>query len=335
MTKADSPDLSNLPDSVGYCRIVILSPIADDGQIKNPGAPGVIWRIRPPSFFRHSSFVIRHSGEPGASSKACNYPGGPASLKEPFDIPLSPDHTPTMLETIPRPNASRGMPPPLENGDHLTAHEFMRRYEAMPHLKKAELIEGVVSMGSSVRYALRGRPGLLLQGWLGMYEAHTPGVETVSNTTTQLDIDNVPQPDSQLRIVEECGGQSKVDQKDYLEGAPELVVEVAASTASIDTSDKLRAYRRNGVREYWVWLVEEKEIRCLRLTEGEYEMVKPELDGKLCSAVFPGLWLDIKAALALDSAGLLRTLEAGLRTTAHRQFVKDLATAKAAPRKRA
>ncbi len=33
---------------------------------------------------------------------------------------------------------------PLENGDKLTRAEFERRYEAMPHLKKAELIEGVV-----------------------------------------------------------------------------------------------------------------------------------------------------------------------------------------------
>ena len=33
---------------------------------------------------------------------------------------------------------------PLENGDRLSRAEFERRYGAMPHLKKAELIEGVV-----------------------------------------------------------------------------------------------------------------------------------------------------------------------------------------------
>ena len=32
----------------------------------------------------------------------------------------------------------------LESGDRLTRHEFERRYQSMPHLKKAELIEGVV-----------------------------------------------------------------------------------------------------------------------------------------------------------------------------------------------
>ena len=39
---------------------------------------------------------------------------------------------------------------PLEHGDHLTREEFERRYEAMPHVRKAELIEGVVYMPSPV-----------------------------------------------------------------------------------------------------------------------------------------------------------------------------------------
>lgn len=110
---------------------------------------------------------------------------------------------------------------PLENGERLAAPEFLRRYEAMPRLKKAELIEGVVYMGSPIRYTLHGRPDALVQLWLSHYEVHTPGVEFVANTTTQLDLDNVPQPDAMLRLGEECGGQSRVDERDYLVGAPE------------------------------------------------------------------------------------------------------------------
>src|SRR4051794_19688700 len=91
-------------------------------------------------------------------------------------------------------------PEPLENGERLAAPEFMRRYEAMPDLKKAELIEGVVYMGSPVRYSLHGHPDGLIQSWLGYYATQTPGVELVPNTTIQLDIDNVPQPDAMLRI---------------------------------------------------------------------------------------------------------------------------------------
>jgi hypothetical protein len=41
--------------------------------------------------------------------------------------------------------------PPLENGDRLTRREFERRYNAMPDVKKAELIEGVVYMPSPTR----------------------------------------------------------------------------------------------------------------------------------------------------------------------------------------
>lgn len=48
--------------------------------------------------------------------------------------------TPTMVDTFPT-----GLHiPPLENGDRLSRHEFERRYQSMPDLKKAELIEGVV-----------------------------------------------------------------------------------------------------------------------------------------------------------------------------------------------
>ena len=40
---------------------------------------------------------------------------------------------------------------PLENGDRLTRKEFERRYALMSHVKKAELIEGVVYMSSPIR----------------------------------------------------------------------------------------------------------------------------------------------------------------------------------------
>jgi hypothetical protein len=45
---------------------------------------------------------------------------------------------------------ANGAIPPLEPGDRLTRAEFERRYEPMPQLKKAELIEGEVYMPSPV-----------------------------------------------------------------------------------------------------------------------------------------------------------------------------------------
>src|ERR1700726_2127100 len=90
--------------------------------------------------------------------------------------------------------------PPLENGDHLSRAEFERRYEAMPEVKKAELIEGVVYMPSPVRHTQHGIQHIALSTWLGNYWSATPGVSPGDNSTVRLDLDNVPQPDALLMI---------------------------------------------------------------------------------------------------------------------------------------
>jgi Uma2 family endonuclease len=225
---------------------------------------------------------------------------------------------------------SNGRIEPLENGERLTASEFMRRYEAMPHVKKAELIEGIVYMGSPVRYSVHGRPDALVQLWLSHYEAQTLGVEFVPNTTAQLDIDNVPQPDAMLRLREECGGQSHVDADDYLAGAPELVVEITASSNSIDLHTKLNVYRRNGVKEYLTWRTVDKGFDWRVLVGGEYQALTADAKGVLRSTVFPGLWLPVKALLKRDAPAMLATLNAGLRSRAHRIFVSELAVRRTA-----
>src|SRR5208337_5501936 len=121
---------------------------------------------------------------------------------------------------------------PLENGDRLTRAEFERRYDAMPELNKAELIEGEVYMPSRVRYEQHGHPHTRLVTWLGNYETDTPGVEAGDNASIRLDLDNEPQPDAFLIIRPERGGQARISEDDYIEGAPELVAEVASSSAS-------------------------------------------------------------------------------------------------------
>lgn len=150
--------------------------------------------------------------------------------------------------------------PPLEPGDRLTRTEFERRYEAMPQLPKAELIEGVVHMPSPIRFRRHGRPHAHLVGWLAQYESGTPGVETGDNSTTRLDLDNEPQPDVVLLIDPARGGQVRISEDDYIEAAPELVAEIASSRVSFDLNTKLHVYRRNGVREYVVWRVIDQAI---------------------------------------------------------------------------
>jgi Uma2 family endonuclease len=212
--------------------------------------------------------------------------------------------------------------PPLENGDQLTRPEFERRYEAMPHLKKAELIEGVVYVPSPVRYEGHGRQHSALNGWLVVYSASTPGVAVGDNTTVRLDLDNEPQPDVLLRLTN--GGQSRVAADGFIEGPPELVAEVASSSVAYDLHQKLEVYRRHGVREYIVWRTVDNEIDWFVLRDGRYERFSPSDSGVYKSESFPGLWLDAAAMLQGDLAGVLRALGDGIASREHAEFVQRL-----------
>lgn len=212
--------------------------------------------------------------------------------------------------------------PPLENGDRLTRPEFERRYEAMPEVKKAELIEGVVYMPSPVRYEGHGRQHVALASWLGVYSASTPGVGAGDNTTLRLDLDNEPQPDVLLRITN--GGQSRVDEDGFLDGAPELVAEVASSSVAYDLHQKLHTYRRHGAREYIVWRTQDNAIDWFVLREGRYDRLSFDEAGIYKSECFPGLWLDAAAMLRGDLATVLKVLGEGVASQEHANFVRQL-----------
>lgn len=122
--------------------------------------------------------------------------------------------------------------PPLENGDRLTRIEFERRYNLMPHVKKAELVEGIVYMASPLRFAPHAEPHGDLIIWLGNYKVATPGVRMGDNPTVRLDLDNEPQPDVVLLIDATSGGRSYLGVDGYIEGAPELVAEIVATGSS-------------------------------------------------------------------------------------------------------
>jgi Uma2 family endonuclease len=214
--------------------------------------------------------------------------------------------------------------PKLENGDHLTREEFELRYHAMPHLTKAELIEGVVYMPSPVRWKQHASPHGVVMTWLGSYTAKTPGVQFGDNGTVRLDPENMPQPDAILIIDPSRGGQTTLSADDYLEGAPELVVEIAASSVSIDLNLKLRVYRRNKVREYLVWRTQDQTLDWFILRGDDYERLEPGADGIVRSEVFPGLWLDPAALASSDLGRVLEILQQGIASPEHAAFVKQL-----------
>jgi Uma2 family endonuclease len=233
-----------------------------------------------------------------------------------------------MSVSVPRTKPSlpdgQGAIPPLRDGDRLTRDEFERRYDAMPNLRKAELIEGVVHVPSPVRQRHHSAPHFCLNGWLFNYQARTPGVEGGVNPSVRLDLGNMPQPDCLLFVSPEFGGHAKVDEDDYVSGSPDFVAEVAASTAHYDRTGKLEVYRKHGVREYLVWRVNDQEIDWFVLREGRYEKLSPDQDGILRSTIFPGLWLDPTAPLSDDRDTLLEVLERGLNSPDHAAFTAQL-----------
>lgn len=228
----------------------------------------------------------------------------------------------SILPTLPAEPASP--PPPLEPHDRLSRDEFERRYAAMPHLKKAELLKGVVHMPSPVRNDRHGEPHALLVGWLVFYQIATPGVRAADNTTLRLGREDEPQPDALLRIPAERGGQSTVDAEDYISGAPELAAEVASSSASYDLHEKLEVYQQHGVREYVVWRVLDRAVDWFALRGEQYEPLLAGPDGILRSEAFPGLWLDVEALLSGDGARLLAVLQEGIASPEHAAFVEHL-----------
>ncbi|MEM1393457.1 MAG: Uma2 family endonuclease [Cyanobacteria bacterium P01_H01_bin.150] len=213
--------------------------------------------------------------------------------------------------------------PLLENGDRLTRHEFERRYTAMPDNRKAELIEGIVYMASPLRIRSHGEPHGNLILWLGTYKITIPGLILGDNSTVRLDLDNEQQPDVVLLFDDKNGEQARISEDDYIEDAPELVAEVAASSASNDLHEKKNAYRRNGVLEYIVWQVFENKIDWFYLQNGEYISLEADAEGIIKSKIFPGLWLATSALLAGEMNQVLKVLQQGLNSSEHAEFIKQ------------
>jgi Uma2 family endonuclease len=222
----------------------------------------------------------------------------------------------------------------LVNGERMQQPEFHRRYETCPEDEKWELIGGIVylSAGKPGPLSLRhssyiGRIGLVLE----LYELATSGTQALHNATAILGEESEPQPDLGLRILPEYGGQSRTTPDDYVQGAPELLVEVAHSRRAIAMHAKRNDYERTGVLEYLVVCMEEQEVHWFHFPSGD--MIRPTRQGISRSQEFPGLWLDVAALLRLDSARLMEALQQGLASRAHAAFVKRLQAAHRKQRK--
>ena len=200
---------------------------------------------------------------------------------------------------------------PLENGDRLSRDEFEKRYAEGPD-SRAELIEGIVYMAAALRFRSHGKPHSQLNGWLLVYQALMPGTELGDAPSVRLDLGNEPQPDLVLIWDTDRGGQTRISVDDYIEGAPEFIAEISASTVSIDLGAKKTAYERNGVQEYLVWRVLDQEIDWFCLEDDRYSLLQADSDGITRSRIFPGLWLDRSALLRGEMNRVLEVVRQGV-----------------------
>jgi Uma2 family endonuclease len=151
--------------------------------------------------------------------------------------------------------------------------------------------------------------------WLGVYCAATPGVDYSDNATVRLDGNNEVQPDALLRRDPADGGKSRVSHDDYIEGPPELVIEIAKSSSDYDYNRKWLIYQQCGVQEYLLWRVQMQTIDWWELHHGSYRQRAANAEGIITSGVFPGLRLHTRALLAGDFAAVLATQQSTRTST--------------------
>ncbi len=215
-------------------------------------------------------------------------------------------------------------PPPLRDGDRLSRAEFMRRWEALPDLKRAELIDGVVHLPSPVSRT-HDQHHALFATLLGLYQLATPGCRWGITGTWLMSENSAPQPDLTLEILPEFGGQARIE-GEYSGGAPELIVEISHSTAISDSTRKLRLYERSGVLEYAIVHTKDRQITWYSRADGKFAELAADAEGIIRSQTFPGFWLDTSAFWDSDLAAATSTLQLGIAAPEHTTFIGQLKT---------
>jgi len=212
-------------------------------------------------------------------------------------------------------------PPGLITGQRMSVEEFLRRWEELDDLKKAELIDGIVYVPSPLSLE-HGDLDTLIHWWLAHYAHATPGCKA-GNNSTWLMLGSAPQPDAYLRITPSHGGQSGKERQ-FGTGAPELAVEICVTSTEVDFGPKLKLYERAGVREYITIELFGQRIVWRMIENAIYVSQQVPPDGNLRSQVFPGLWLDVAAFWNDDGPKMLAALNAGLSSEDHQRFVERL-----------
>ena len=137
-----------------------------------------------------------------------------------------------------------------------------------------------------------------------MYSAATPGVEGGDNGSIRLDLDNMPQPDAFLLCpAGPTAVRSRFSEDDYVEGAPELVAEVASSSVSYRPARQVpRLSPQRGPRVHRLAGPATGRSTGSSSEKGNTSACRSAPDGLTGARSFPGLWLDPAALIRGDSA---------------------------------
>ena len=204
----------------------------------------------------------------------------------------------------------------------MTQAAFHRRYAATPTSFRAELIDGVVTVLTEARRPLSANRSTL-SGLMFLYQARTPGTESAIGPTTVLGPSTEVDVDLVLRRLPAYGGATRTTPDGFLAGPPELVAEIDYPGRPGDLTRRRAAYAAAGVPECLIYIATERRLRWFDLA-ADHER-SADNDGVMRVRGFPGLWIDTAALAARRFGPLMATLEAGLATPAHADFVRTLA----------
>jgi Uma2 family endonuclease len=215
----------------------------------------------------------------------------------------------------------------LRDGERLDQKTFHERYEATPEHVRAELIGGIVYIASPQKTP-HSRGARFVTRWLDEYGEATPGTECLPGVTNILGAESEPEPDHCLLVLPDFGGQTWENDRGYLAGSPELIVETSWATEARDLHQKKDDYEKAQVREYVVVALRSQKVFWFGRRGGKFAAMRPGRDGILRSRAFPGLWLDPTALLQNDRARLLAVLREGLASAEHAAFVAKITARK-------
>ena len=160
---------------------------------------------------------------------------------------------------------------------------------------RAEWIDGEVIIMSPVT-----REGDGLRNWLA---------RLLGDYVEERELGEVRGPEFTIRLTKQrrrripdvlfiAAARKHLVQRTYLEGAPDLSIEVVSEDSRVrDWQDKFAEYEKAGVREYWIVDPLSDRVEAYRLVSGKFQQIA-ETDGRIASDVVPRFF--VKKAWLLD-----------------------------------